>query len=165
MSKKTGGGNDVEKQRVRLQRAGFDKNVIDLMVQAHIEKSGGHLSIKDHILQLGRVWAEDMDVLEKPTMTELMTRTSTVLGTGTELFQSYLVHRAAPHRLCIFGSEGNADEDSVDAEGGEGSDAAAEDTRRRPADRLVRPRRRCVARRRRRHAASEAARAAVAHRC
>ena len=100
MSKKTGGGNDVEKQRVRLQRAGFDKNVIDLMVQAHIEKSGGHLSIKDHILQLGRVWAEDMDVLEKPTMTELMTRTSTVLGTGTELFQSYLVHRAAPHRLC-----------------------------------------------------------------
>lgn len=96
MSKKTGGGNDVEKQRVRLQRAGFDKNVIDLMVQAHIEKSGGHLSIKDHILQLGRVWAEDMDVLEKPTMTELMTRTSTVLGSGTELFQSYLVHRTAP---------------------------------------------------------------------
>ena len=91
--KKGRSSNDVGSQRDRLLLAGFDEITIDNMIHAKKMESGSHLGVKDHILEHGRRWAEDMGVLEQPTMTELMNRTSVTLGTGTELLQSYLVHK------------------------------------------------------------------------
>lgn len=86
--------NDVSSHRERLLAAGFDPVTIDNMIyQKKMQDAGSHLGVKDHILQHGRQWAEIMGVLEKPSMGELMTRTTVVLGRGTELFQSYLVHK------------------------------------------------------------------------
>ena len=86
--------NDVSSNRERLLAAGFDPVTIDNMIhQRKVQDAGSHLGVKEHILQHGRQWADAMGVLEKPTMGELMTRTTVVLGRGTELFQSYLVHK------------------------------------------------------------------------
>jgi hypothetical protein len=85
--------NDVSSNRDRLLAAGFDPVTIDNMIhQRKLQDAGSHLGVKEHILQHGRRWAEIMGVLEQPSMSELMTRTTVVLGRGTELFQSYLVH-------------------------------------------------------------------------
>jgi hypothetical protein len=86
--------NDVSSQRARLLAAGFDALTIDNMIhQKKLQDAGSHLGVHEHILQHGREWAEAMGVLEKPTMTELMARSTVVLGRGTELLQSYLVHK------------------------------------------------------------------------
>ncbi len=86
--------NDVSSNRERLLAAGFDPVTIDNMIhQKQLQDAGSHLGVKEHILQHGRQWAEIMGVLEQPSMSELMTRTTVVLGRGTELFQSYLVHK------------------------------------------------------------------------
>ena len=91
--KKGRSSNDVGSQRDRLLKAGFDAITIDNMIHAKKMEAGSHLGVKDHILEHGRQWAEDMGVLEQPSMSELMSRTSVVLGKGTELLQSYLVHK------------------------------------------------------------------------